>query len=169
MSIQSLLASTVALSIVACTPAISRTPVQGVAADVAQLAGDWQGEYSSGESGRRGLIAFRLRAGADTAEGDVIMQSRSGNDPTVPDAGVVPWESLRTERQPLSIRFVFVSADQVSGVLNPYRDPDCGCTLTTTFRGTVRGNVIEGTFRSEGESASHLPQSGRWQVTRVKR
>jgi hypothetical protein len=152
----------------ACSSAISKAPVQGTASDVSQLVGEWQGDYNGGATGRRGLIAFRLRAGADTAEGDVIMQSRGLNDPAIPDAAAVPWESLRTDRQPLSIRFVFVSAGQVSGVLDPYRDPDCGCTLTTTFRGTLRGDVIEGTYHSEGESISHIPQDGQWRVKRVK-
>jgi len=158
---------TVALLTGACASAISRAPAQGTASDISQLAGEWQGDYNSGATGRRGLIAFRLRAGADTAEGDVIMQSRGVNDPTIPDNTAVPWESLRTQRQPLSIRFVFVRANEVSGVLDPYRDPDCGCTLTTTFHGTLSGNTIEGTFRSEGETISHVPQSGQWRVKRV--
>ena len=46
---------------------------------------------------------------------------------------------------------------------------DEGCTLTTTFRGTLRGDVIEGTFRSEGSEFHHLPQSGRWRVKRSAR
>ena len=41
-----------------------------------------------------------------------------------------------------------------------------GCTLTTTFRGTLKGDVIEGTFRSEGSGMSHIPQTGRWRVKR---
>lgn len=133
---------------------------------VAGLVGEWQGDYSSVESGRRGLIAFRLRAGSDTAEGDVIMQSRTQSDPSAPNAAPVSWDALRTTQQPLSIRFVYVSETEVSGVLDAYRDPDCGCTLTTTFRGTITGDVIEGTFHSEGTGLGHIPQNGRWRVTR---
>jgi hypothetical protein len=45
---------------------------------------------------------------------------------------------IRTVHQPLAIRFVFVTSDEVSGVLDPYRDPDCGCTLTTLSRHASR-------------------------------
>ena len=106
----------------------------------------------------------RLRAGADTAEGDVIMQSHTDADPSVPDPSRASWDAARTNDEVLSIRFVFVTDDEVSGVLNPYRDPDCGCTLTTTFRGTLRGNVMEGTFHTEGSGISHMPADGRWRV-----
>jgi hypothetical protein len=150
----------------ACTPVINKTPVSGMQTDVSRLVGDWQGDYNSAESGRRGLITFRLRAGADTAVGDVIMQSRNEADPSAPDAQMVPWDALRTTQQALSIHFVFVTADEVSGVLDAYRDPDCGCTLTTTFVGKLRGDTIEGTFHSEGSGMGHIPQNGRWRVKR---
>ena len=152
------------LTAAACTPVVLKTPVSGAPTAVSRLVGEWQGDYSSVESGRRGLIAFRLRAGADTAVGDVIMQSR-GNDPSAPDPSAVSWDA-RTTHQQLGIRFVFVSENEISGVLNAYRDPDCGCTLTTTFRGTIKGDVIEGTFHSEGSGISHIPQDGRWRVKR---
>lgn len=155
-----------ALSGAACTPVIMKTPVSGSRPEVSRLVGEWQGDYSSVESGRRGLIAFRLRAGADTAEGDVMMQSRLESEPSAPNATAIPWDVVRTTQQPLSIRFVFVSNTEVSGVLDPYRDPDCGCTLTTTFRGTINGDVIEGTFHSEGSGMGHLPQNGQWRVKR---
>jgi hypothetical protein len=78
----------------------------------------------------------------------------------------VSWDALRTTQQPLSIRFVFVSDSVVTGMLNPYRDPDCGCLLTTTFRGVLRGDEMEGTFHSEGSSNTHIPTNGRWRVKR---
>lgn len=155
-----------ALSAAACARVVMKTPVSGTPPAISRLAGDWQGDYSSSESGRRGLITFRLRAGADTAEGDVIMQSGAAADPSAPNASPVPWDALRTVQQQLSIRFVFVSENEVTGVLNPYRDPDCGCTLTTTFRGTLRGDVIEGTFHSEGSGLGHIPTNGNWRVKR---
>jgi hypothetical protein len=150
----------------ACAPVINKTPVSGMQTDVSRLVGEWQGDYNSAESGRRGLITFRLRAGADTAQGDVIMQSRNEADPSAPDATMIPWDALRATQQALSIHFVFVTADEVSGVLDSYRDPDCGCTLRTTFVGTLRGDTIEGTYRSEGSGIGHNPQTGRWRVKR---
>jgi len=150
----------------ACTPVILKTPVSGAPGAVSRLVGDWQGDYNSAESGRRGIISFRLRAGADTAEGDVIMQSRTDADPSAPNEPPASWSALSATHEPLSIRFVLVSDTVVTGVLNPYRDPDCGCSLTTTFRGILRGDVMEGTFHSEGSSSSHFPTDGRWRVRR---
>jgi hypothetical protein len=150
----------------ACAPVIMKTPVTGPPPAVSRLVGDWQGEYSSVGSGRRGLIAFHLRAGADTAEGDVIMQSRPDGDPSAPNVPSSSWDASRTTDEAISIRFVFVSENEVSGVLNPYRDPTCGCTLTTTYRGTITGDVIEGTFHTEGNGISHMPTDGRWRVKR---
>jgi hypothetical protein len=154
-----------AMAAVACAPVINKTPVRGAPPAISRLVGEWQGDYNGAESGRRGLIAFRLRAGADTAEGDIIMQSRTDYEPSAPNAPI-PWDAMRTTHQQLSIRFVFVSDDEVTGVLNAYRDPDCGCTLTTTFRGRIQGDVIEGTFHTEGSGISHMPQDGRWRVKR---
>lgn len=157
-----------ALALVAgCSPIVSRTPVRGAPQSVARLAGTWEGEYSSDESGRSGTIVFRLRAGADTAEGDVVMGPRGESRASAPETGAVMPHALGSP-QLLTIKFVAVSGDVVSGVLDPYRDPACGCTLTTTFRGTLRGDAIEGTFVSEGTGIHHVPQSGRWRVTRVR-
>ena len=89
MSSRSLILLAAALWCGACAPVINRTPVSGVQMDVSRLVGEWQGDYNSVESGRRGLITFRLRAGADTAEGDVIMQSRNEADPSAQSRGQV--------------------------------------------------------------------------------
>ena len=149
----------------ACAPVVMKTPVSGPAASVSRLVGDWQGQYTSVESGRRGVISFHLKAGADTAEGDVIMQPTVEADPSAPNAAPASVTGQATE-QALSIRFVFISENEVSGTLNPYRDPTCGCALTTTFRGTIRGDEIRGTFHSEGNGLWHLPTDGRWWVKR---
>jgi hypothetical protein len=60
-----------------------------------------------------------------------------------------------------------MEGSQVVGTLDPYRDPDCGCQLTTTFRGEFKdANTIEGTFTSVGSGIGHFPSSGRWKVAR---
>lgn len=166
MSMRAIVALVIASSTGACTPVILKTPVGGARADVSRLVGDWQGDYESLESGRRGSITFRLRAGADTAEGDVFMEPRNMAEPSASDPAV-SRDAPGSDRQVLSIRFVVVDSSRVTGVLDPYTDPTCGCTLTTTFQGTLRGNVIEGTFHSEGSGFGHIPQSGRWRVKRV--
>ena len=166
MFVKPIIAMVVAVLAGACTPLVLKSPVGGTPTDVSRLVGEWVGDYDSMDSGRRGSIAFRLRAGADTAEGDVIMEPRNMTDPSAPDAAI-PHDAFGSGRQALSIRFVLVNGDEVTGVLDPYRDPTCGCTLTTTFKGTLRGNRIEGTFHSEGNSLGHIPQDGRWRVKRV--
>lgn len=108
------------------------------------------------------------RAGADTAEGDVVMEPRGEPKASAPETGAIPPRAFGSP-QLLTIRFVVAAGDAVSGVLDPYRDPACGCALTTRFRGRLHGDVIEETFESAGSEIHHLPQSGRWRVKRVCR
>ena len=65
----------------------------------------------------------------------------------------------------LTIRFVRAEGGTISGSLDPYHAPDCSCILTTTFRGELRGDVIEGTFTTAGDPMAER-QPGRWRVTR---
>jgi hypothetical protein len=146
-----------------CGGSQTPVPVVGRDADISQLAGEWYGEYSSVESGRSGSIVFKLVAGADSATGDVVMTpqwtTRQGNMPMQPSATQAPTS------QPLSIRFVRVSGGQVSGALDPYPDPSCGCTLHTTFIGRLRSDTLEGTYSSVHEQTRDV-QKGRWRVVR---
>jgi hypothetical protein len=66
----------------------------------------------------------------------------------------------------LRIRFVRVDGGKVSGTLQPYRDPDCGCSVYTTFEGTVEGDVIEGTFVARHADGPLF--RGTWLVMRRK-
>jgi hypothetical protein len=45
--------------------------------------------------------------------------------------GVQPLDAV----QELTIRFVAVEGGEVTGELDPYRDPDCDCRAYTRFRG----------------------------------
>ena len=65
----------------------------------------------------------------------------------------------------LSIEFVLVAGNQVIGTLSPYRDPDDGSLLTTTFEGRLEADIIEGSFMSR-DSDGRLTQRGSWRVTR---
>src|SRR2546430_3957423 len=56
-------------------------PVGGTAGEVAALAGQWEGSYSSASTGRSGSISFTLSAGNDSAFGDVIMIPRGWGRP----------------------------------------------------------------------------------------
>lgn len=162
-----ILALLLAAALAGCAPALSRVPFFGGGA--AALAGEWEGEYAGTESGRSGSIVFRLSAAADSAWGDVVMVPRTPAVPVRPaarpdDVAVVGERAP----QPLAIRFVRVDDERVQGALEPYRDPDCGCALTTTFTGRARGDVIEGTFVSRGH-AETPEQHGKWRVVRRRR
>jgi hypothetical protein len=153
-----------ALLLGACAPAPEpAVPVAGEAADLAALAGEWSGSYSSAATGRSGLIHFRLTAEDGFAQGEVTMIP-AGSVPRLEAANRAP----QAAPEQLTIHFVAVAGDLVSGTIEPYRDPDCGCILSTTFQGRLRGGVIDGTFVSYGGRAN-MPQRGEWRVERKSR
>jgi hypothetical protein len=149
-----------------------RTPVQVVSdsASIMALVGDWEGDYSSTETGRNGTISFHLATAKDTAYGDVFMIPRA-EPARVVDQDRVRDAYVRVQgpAEPLKIRFVRLESGHVSGILDEYKDPTCGCTLITTFDGNFRdANTIEGTFTTRGTTAGHQPAAGRWKVTRQR-
>jgi hypothetical protein len=148
----------------ACATARPGCPVTGDVETVSRLAGEWRGTYT-GEDGREGRISFRLDAGSDTARGEVFIAPRT----TVTDADAnrtaTDFHASTLVEIP-AIRFIQASGGELEGMLEPYRDPNCGCVIRTTFRGRLKGNVIEGTFASEGSGFFHMPTSGTWRVTR---
>jgi hypothetical protein len=156
--------SALALSaLIGCASTPEGVPLVGSAGDVSALVGEWGGEYDGGTTGRSGSIVFVLRSTADTAHGDVMMIPRAAGQAASMDAGRAPLE-LRSG-QVLRISFVRIADGTVSGTLDPYTEPECKCTVHTTFTGRLRGNTIEGTFVTRGAG---LPreQTGRWKVTR---
>jgi len=152
----------IAGTLLGCSGSQSPVPVVGREADVSQLAGDWSGEYSSVESGRSGSIVFKLVAGTDSATGEVVMTpqwlTRQGGN-------AQPGPTTQPVSQPLTISFVRVSGGQVSGALQPYPDPNCGCTLHTTFVGRLQADTLQGTYSSVHEQTRDV-QKGRWRVVR---
>jgi hypothetical protein len=153
-----------AAALTACAGTPAPVPVQSAQADLARLAGRWEGEYSSSQTGRNGSIVFTLAAGRDTATGDVLMIPAGGSASLRPAVGGSDKRSPTQSAEMLTIRFVQIEGDQVRGEMDPYRAPDCDCTLTTTFTGTVHGDRIEGTFVTLGPSGA--PAKGRWNVHR---
>lgn len=151
----------------ACGPAmVPPVEVQGARDDVSALAGAWAGEYESPQAGRGGSIVFRLSADGDTAVGDVVMMPRAGIVAVPPPEGDHSPVRAAPPRE-LTIRFVRVDGGRVTGTLDPYADPDCGCAVTTTFEGTLRGDVIEGTFITRGPPP-HGEATGTWRVQRTR-
>lgn len=150
-------------TVVACAGSPRRVPLYG---DASHLTGTWRGQYTSDESGRAGSIAFELEAGRDTARGDVLMfVPRSPQEaPSFQPAGT--WQAPPPpDARSLTIRFVQVDADRVRGRLDPYPDPDCGCTVETVFVGRLQGDVIAGTFTTRHLDRDRL-QRGSWRVRR---
>ncbi|MDT0630851.1 hypothetical protein [Rubrivirga litoralis] len=138
------------------------------------LAGVWEGTYESYDTGRVGDVYFALSDDGAQAAGEVAMVPR-GATVDVRREGAGGWQWQGVERpQVLTIRFVRLPDEgapgggagrEIVGELDPYPDPDCGCTLQTTFRGEVGGDVINGTFASEAEHGGHTAE-GTWYAAR---
>jgi hypothetical protein len=154
-----------ALAVAACAANQTPVPVVGHADDLATLAGEWTGEYSSTESGRSGSISFTLRAAADSAFGDVVMIPVGWGRPLTPWRGeAAPMAAQRPMTEVLTINFVRVEAGRVNGTLAPYADPQTGERLLTTFVGDVKGANITGTYLTRLPSGA--TQTGRWTAQR---
>jgi hypothetical protein len=145
----------------ACASLPDPVPVFGDIDDVSALVGEWSGEYDAGSTGRAGSIVFDLRGATETAHGDVMMIPRTSGRVPTGQATRVPLEARRS--QIISISSLRVSGGEISGTLAPYTDPDCNCTMRTTFAGTLHGDTIDGTFVTRGAGRE---QSGRWSVTK---
>lgn len=158
-----------AVSVISCgrrTPSIKVTSTDF---DTAPLVGQWRGSYSSSTTGRSGTIAFTLLAGESSASGNVVMIPRPDSLLTAAEREMVSSVSS-PGRTVLRIRFVRKEGGSLSGTLDPYQDPDCGCRVTTTFQGSFRGeSTIEGTFTTVPSSPGGTVSGGTWRVTRVKR
>lgn len=150
----------------ACAMNPAPVPVAGVPEDVNALAGEWTGEYRSVETGRSGSILFTLQAGRDTAYGDVVMVARESG--MTQDDAMRVATTRRQANQVLTIRFVRVTGSTVTGTIEPYPSPDCSCQLITVFRGELRGDRIEGSFRTHHSEHDTVTQQGTWSVTRTK-
>jgi len=151
----------------ACTPPPpALVPVSAGSGSTATLVGEWAGEYESPALGRAGNIVFHLDAGRDTAQGDVLMVPRGSGQALqrAPDGepGAVVRASLAP--QVLTIRFVRVEGNRITGALDPYLDPECSCRVFTTFEGTLAGERLRGTFVTRGEPRG--PVNGTWSVAR---
>jgi len=137
--------------------------------DLNPLVGVWRGDYSNPQTGRRGTIAFSLRAGESFASGNIVMIPK-------PDSLLTPEERElvsdvpATGRSVLSIHFVRKQGGNLNGTLDPYRAPDCDCIVNTTFQGSFADErTIQGTFTTVPSKAGTSITTGTWKVVRVKR
>ena len=141
-------------------------PVAGDPASITGLAGTWTGVYYGTESERTGSITFIMRASADSAFGDVLMEPPPGVRGPQPADGPAQHRTHASNPRLLAIRFVEVAGGALEGALEPYIAPDCDCTVTTTFSGTIRADTIRGTFITRAPMMT--PQTGVWAVMRNK-
>jgi hypothetical protein len=148
---------------VGCAP--SRPPEIALSSsdfDLNPLVGEWRGNYTNPEAGRTGTIAFTLHAGVSSASGNVVMIPHGADSSLYSHAAI--------DRSVLKINFIRKQGQKVSGTLDPFRDPTCGCQVTTTFEGDFTdAHTIEGTFSTAPLVAGPKVTSGTWKVTRVKR
>jgi hypothetical protein len=152
-----------AASCASTPPAI---PVGGNAEGVSKLANTWNDEYSSQATQRYGSIRFTLAVNSDTTFGDVTMQPRkSGDRAPVVTEGTPTQATPPPPLQILRIAFVRATGDTVAGVLDPYTDPDCACTVLTRFAGRLRGDRITGRYSTRNMTTG-AETFGEWNVQR---
>ena len=166
---QQILVAALAASSIACA---STPPGFGVTSsdfDIAPLVGVWRGDYTNPQSGRTGTIAFTLRAGESAASGNVVMIPKPDSLLT-PEEREIVSDMPSTGRSLLKFRFLRKEGTNVNGILEPYRSPDCNCTMNTTFLGVFKDErTLEGTFTNVPTKSGVPITSGTWKVTRVKR
>ena len=144
------------------------TPIQlaGRPEALAALVGNWSGEYTGFESKRSGTITFSLREGDTTAFGDVLMIPNGYEQHDV-------WNDYERHRkvaprhpQVVTIMFVGIASQRVTGMLDPYTDPECSCTVVTTFIGRLTSpSALQGTFVTRTPGTPRI-QTGTWQAVR---
>jgi hypothetical protein len=155
----------------ACSTNLPPVLLDGPRADLAALAGEWRGSYQAdtGTAARSGSILFRIAAEGGSAAGDVLMlpPDLATGMPAGARGAADPWTSPPAPAVVLTIRFVQAAGGTVYGVLDPYRDPVCGCELRTEFAGTLRGDVIEGSYTSVHVEDGRV-SGGHWRVERYE-
>jgi len=106
-------------------------------------------------------------AGRDTAYAEITMIPRGWTQPLGPaqDPAAVARDAPIPEV--LKIRFVRLEGGKLTGTLDPYRDHDSGSAVYTTFTGTLKDDISEGTLTAR--PADGRPYSGTWRATRKKK
>jgi hypothetical protein len=135
--------------------------------DLDPLVGQWRGSFVSSQPGRTGTIAFTLRAGESAASGSVVLFQKPDSMLTAEERELM---ANVPERTVLKIHFVRKQGGSVNGALDPYQDPECGCTVTSTFQGTFTDpTTIEGEYTTVRAKPGTDIIRGRWKVTRQKK
>jgi hypothetical protein len=145
--------------------------VEGTAEELEMLTGEWSGSYESRATGRTGSIVFHLTADPSGAHGDVLMRWNDDSADGVSsqfahiDREQGTHLSAVPASQILAIQFVRVDQERISGVIEPYRDPESDTMLETHFSGSVSGNSISGSFITYSDRGTPAA-SGTWKAAR---
>lgn len=161
---RAVLAATVVTVLAACHSQSPPVRLQGATEEIGALAGTWAGTYVGTESGRTGSILFTITPAGDSAKGDVVMTPAAQGPVTAADVSSPVHRMHSQSADALQITFVRVAAGTVEGSLEPYVAPDCKCVVSTVFRGTIKGNAIDGQFTTRGVQGGE--QRGTWRVER---
>ena len=156
-----------ALAVAGCEWRRTPVPIISDIGSTGLLVGSWAGEYNSTQTGRSGSISFDLASEKDTAYCDVVMVPSIQTLRIATNTGTEgPTVRPQPTAEPLKLRFIRLGEGRVTGTLEPYKDPDCGCLVTTTFEGKFSAtNTIEGTYVTTG-SGFRQQTGGRWKVKR---
>lgn len=149
-----------------CAPSSPQGLVLADADQLAMLTGTWKGSFLNAATSRTGSIEFTLTAYSEFAYGDVRMHVAEKEHIYQPMDGQQQVSRGSTRPLVLKISFLRLSNGIVRGVLEPYEDPECRCLVVTTFEGTMRKGVIEGTFYTRGAGMRPIP-TGSWNVIQV--
>ena len=124
------------------TPHASIGKVEGV--DVKKLAGKWDGEYQSSITQSSGTVSFDLtKISSDVATGQIIKTTyatsttkekrRSPHKTGGAQFRTVPVTKTTKEKKPLSIDFMGLEGNKISGEVTPHYDPRFNETVYTTY------------------------------------
>ena len=144
-------------------------PTGGENKSLSALVGHWEGTYTNPGNGRTGTIVLDFTSGGKEARGDILMVPPGSNvKPTSAE------ESLRTMPQIYEINFIQAEGNVLNGTVGPYEDPGSHCSANSVFQGTLQGDSIVGTFRTEcldpqGKPDPIMPATtGTWTISRKK-
>jgi hypothetical protein len=154
---------------VACASTPTPVRLAGHPEALSALTGNWSGRYAGVESRRSGVISFSLRAGDTTAFGDVLMIPNGYEQHNVWTEREHHAKVAPQHPQVLTITFVGIASQRVSGMLDPYTDPDCDCLVLTTFVGRLTSaSTLEGTYITRIPGTPRV-QTGTWKAERERR